>query len=190
MRATFRLLLPAAALAALAACADPLHVRATSEVFTDTLTVYALNRSPSYFPSAINTFSGAAIAPTTPASFDVGIDVDDQGRAIIYPNKLVVGPLYSTHRVGAQIVSTPFESLTSAPRRDYNYDTPTVAPAKAVVALAADNPVCSTSLSTTIYSKLVVDTVALGAPEPYVRVRITVDPNCGFRSFQPGIPKD
>jgi hypothetical protein len=191
MRATFRLLLlPAAALAALAACADPLRVKATSEVFTDTLTLYALNRSPSYFPSALNTFAGAALAPTSPASFDVAFDIDDQRRAVIYPNKLVVGTLYSTHRVGAQVVDAPFESITSAPRRNYNYDTPTVVAQKAVVALAADNPVCATSLSSTIYSKLVVDTVALDAPEPFVRVRITADPNCGFRSFLPGIPKD
>ena len=190
MRATFRLLPSAAALAALAACADPLRVKATSEVFTDTLTVYALNRSPSYFPSTINTLLGRAIAPTSPASFDVGVDIDDQQRAVIYPNKLVVGPLYSTHRVGAQIVDAPFESITTAPRRNYNYDAPTVAAANTVVAIAADNPACATSLATTIYSKLVVDTVRLDAPAPYVRLRITVDPNCGFRSFLPGIPKD
>jgi hypothetical protein len=190
MRATLRLVPAAAALAAVAACSDPLKVKATADVFTDTLTVYALNRSPSYFPSAVNTLTAGVIAPTTPASFDVALDIDDQGRAVIYPNKLVAGTLYSTHRVGTQIVSTAFESLTSAPRGNYNYDAPAVAPPNTVVAIAADNPACSTALATTIYSKVVVDTVASSAPAPYLKVRITVDPNCGFRSFLPGIPKD
>jgi hypothetical protein len=41
---------------------------------------------------------------------------------------------------------------------------------------------------TTIHAKIVV--TAINIPSRQLTIRYTVDPNCGFRSFATGIPKD
>jgi hypothetical protein len=46
---------------------------------------------------------------------------------------------------------------------------------------------CVATLRSTIYSKLIVDEIDLATRS--VRVRIVVDPNCGFRSLDEGLPE-
>ena len=55
-----------------------------------------------------------------------------------------------------------------------------------VVAIQAQTSQCSLELSPYNYSKLVVDSVLPAIRAIYFR--IGSDPNCGFRSFLPGVP--
>jgi hypothetical protein len=54
-----------------------------------------------------------------------------------------------------------------------------------VFELASD--ACQYSLASQLYAKLVVDSVASTRRQIYFRA--VRDPNCGFRSLQPGVPK-
>ena len=48
--------------------------------------------------------------------------------------------------------------------------------------------VCAFALSPNIYSKLVVDSVSAGTNA--IWFRFVANPNCGFRSFAAGLPKN
>ena len=58
----------------------------------------------------------------------------------------------------------------------------------------AASPICSPALSlrfslaSLMYAKIVVDSVNTTTRQIFFRA--TRNPNCGFRSFQPGVPKD
>jgi hypothetical protein len=195
MTATLRAGLAAATLAAgsLLACGDPNAPRATLATYTDTLAFYALNGSPRGAPSALRLIGGVAgapaVAPDASFSFDVALDIDDQGRPVLLPVRAVASPFSSAHSVGLQRSKEAFEKVTRAPTSGYQHDTATtVSFGETVLIEAADAAVCSTFLSTgVLYGKIVVDSVNLDTRRLYARV--TADPNCGYRSFEPGVPK-
>jgi hypothetical protein len=123
------------------------------------------------------------------AEFDIAFDIDAGGKVVIYPLRRVVppSPVQAGRRVGLQVVPGTFESVTEAPAKGYAYDSVavTVGPGE-VVAVQAQTAQCSLELSPYNYSKIVVDSVIPAIQAIYVR--IASDPNCGFRSFLPGIP--
>ena len=127
-------------------------------------------------------------------AFDVAFDLDASGNVTAYPVRLVVpfrvigGLLQETHRVGIQKSSTPFDQLTKAPSGGYNYDSATVARAGETIVVEEQAAQCAFSFSPTLYPKIVIDSVFVSSRN--MRIRTVHDPNCGFRSFQPGIPKD
>lgn len=191
-----------------AACGNALGVRASLDVVTDTLSAFALTGTPLSFPVALATggrsarLSDAAIvgAPavvrlTGTVEFDVVFDIDAAGNVVVSPNRLIV-PVQSGaagRRVGLQRLTSAFDSVSAAPRNGYVYDSTAVAitPRSAggpsqVLVIQAQTINCSIERSPFIHSKLVVDSVS-SAREIFFR--ITTDPNCGFRSFLPGVPR-
>ena len=63
----------------------------------------------------------------------------------------------------------------------------TVSPGTTVVIETADPAACGSSfIASSIYAKLVVEEVDVSSRR--MRARFTVDPNCGFRSFEAGVP--
>jgi hypothetical protein len=62
-------------------------------------------------------------------------------------------------------------------------------PGETLVIQSAHNnsgDLCQFALSPYLYAKIAVDSVTLSTRTLYLRMG--VDPNCGFRSFAPGIP--
>ena len=106
--------------------------------------------------------------------------------------KLVVFPLTGVNEVGLQKVAGTFESVQRAPTGTYEIDDPlTVSVGEVVVIEARRNrqsDLCTFAISPNIYSKLVVDSVSTGTNAIWFRV--VANPNCGFRSFAPGLPKN
>jgi hypothetical protein len=47
---------------------------------------------------------------------------------------------------------------------------------------------CAFSFSPVLYTKIAIDSIFPASRA--IRIRTVHDPNCGFRSFKPGIPKD
>ena len=111
---------------------------------------------------------------------------------MIYPVKLVVMPLTGLSEVGLRKVEGAFESVQRAPTGTYATDEPqTVSVGEVLVIEARRNrqsDICTYALSPNIYSKLVVDSVSAGTDA--IWFRLVANPNCGFRSFAPGLPKD
>ena len=111
---------------------------------------------------------------------------------MIYPVKLIVQPLTGINEVGLLKVAGSFESVERAPSVPYEQDESiTVSPGEVVVIEARRNrssDLCTFALSPNIYSKIVIDSVS--ASTNAISFRLVANPNCGFRSFVAGLPKN
>jgi len=176
----------------LAACRDPIELQATEEVFTDTLTVYALSGTPPGYPNALSLPARQLVPVTGFGGFDVAFDIDDSNRVLIHPARRVVSFGQLVPQVGLQIVPGTFESVTAAPVSGYKVDSTVVASAGDVIVLEAvhngEGDICSFALSPNLYAKISIDTIF--AATRTIKFRFAYNPNCGYRSFGPGIPAD
>jgi len=172
------------------ACGNVFGVPASLPTFSDSGVVYAINGAPPGAPTALNIFSGTLLAANANFIFDVAFDIDSSGQVIILPEPAVASGLATAFTVSLQSVGGSFDDLTRAPGSGYRADTALVAPPNTLVVVQSSDPnACGTSLTgTTIYAKLMV--TAVDPVSRTMSLRYTVDPNCGFRSFLAGIPKD
>jgi hypothetical protein len=184
----FALALVASALT-LTACGDPQLLRASLPTSEDAYALFALTGTPASYPSGLNTYVRSAVRVDGNANFDVAFDIDGQGNAVMYPVQKVVSALSASRRVGLRKVTGTFESLTIAPTGTYADSTVVAAKGEVVVIQAQRNSVgdaCQYDISPYIYTKLTVDSVATTTRTIFLRT--VLDPNCGFRSFESGIP--
>lgn len=196
MTARLRAGLAATTLAAalMLACGDPNAPTATFQNYADTLALYRLNGAPRGAPAAISIFAGiggtSGVAVDAGFGFDVAVEIDAQGRPVLYPVRAVAAPFLGRHRVGIQRTTRSFDEILEAPTEGYVHDSVTVlALGEAVLIESADPAACTSVLGGggVIYGKLVVDSVRTATGRVFTRV--TADPNCGFRSLVPGVPE-
>lgn len=170
------------------ACDDPFAPRATTAVRTASFVVYAMSETPVNVPSAFNIvfFTPLRMEPTY--GFDLAFDIDAAGKAVLVPVRLVGGAVTANRFVGLQRVTGDYESLTRAPVSGYQYDSTFALGVGegALVELRADQ--CQFQRSQVLYSKLRIQ--AIDPVQRILAFEITYDPNCGFRSFLPGVPTD
>jgi hypothetical protein len=189
-----------------AACDDPYDVNATLEVVEDTLVLNSLSdaSAPVTAPVVLdignqsNIYSAATRFPVARrlgadfynngAGFDVAIDV--RGDSVLFmPPRRVASSLAAVRRVGLRSDAIAFDSARFAPGSGYVFDSVTVSAKKGqTVFIVSQHPVCSSyaELSRELYAKVGVFDIDPAAKTATLRVR--VDPNCGFRSFLPGVP--
>lgn len=174
------------------ACGDPLGIQATAPVFTTDLGLFALSKAPPSYPTAVDTPFGRAVPVNVSATFDFAFDLDAAGNILVHPARRVVTSPAGVNRVALQKVPGTFESVASAPRTGFVKDSSIVVAIGEVVVVEAERlrqgDFCTFALSPNLYSKFVVDAVDPVAGT--ITLRLTVDPNCGFRSFTEGIPRD
>ncbi|MDB4876019.1 MAG: hypothetical protein JWM41_2465 [Gemmatimonadetes bacterium] len=172
------------------ACGNFTGVPASLPTVTDSGVVYAINGAPPGAPSALHVFSGTLISADANFFFDVAFDIDGTGKVVVLPQRAVASGLATTHTVSLQTTTSAFDAIDRAPTSGYRADTATVVPTNTVVFVQSqDANACSVSLTgTTLYAKILIQGV-----DPLTRkikLRYTVDPNCGFFSFASGLPKD
>jgi hypothetical protein len=142
------------------------------------------------YPSGVSVLVGQAVPVDGFAIFDVALDVNASGNAVVYPPKLVVNSLAERRQVGLLKATGSFESVLEAPSTGFGTDASVVlAPGETVVIQSAHNissDICQFALSPYIYAKITVDSVNVANRILYLRMG--VDPNCGFRSFASGVP--
>jgi hypothetical protein len=173
----------------LTACDDPNLLQAQLPTAEDTYDVFALTGTPAAYPSGINTYIRSAVRVDGNANFDVAFDIDDAGKVLIHPVQRVVTSISGNRRVGLRRVDGSFESVTIAPSGSYPDSTVVAAPGDVIVVQSVRNGIgdaCQFDISPFIYTKLSVDSLSLVSRA--IRVSAVVDPNCGFRSFESGIP--
>jgi len=172
------------------ACGDLTGVPASLPTVTQTGSVYAINGAPVGAPTALHVFSGTLLAADASFFFDVAFDINASGSPVLLPQRTVATGLTSTHSVGLQKVNGDFDALTAAPKSGYHADSSIVVSLNQVVVIQSSDPnACGVSLTgSTLYAKLVV--TAVDRVTRQLTVLYTVDPNCGFVSFAPGLPKD
>jgi hypothetical protein len=169
-----------------AACDDPFAPRATTSVRTDSFIVYSVSQTPINAPAAFNIvfFTTLRLEPTY--GFDIAFDIDDAGQVVLIPVRLVGGAITSQRRVGLQRIEGPYDQMTRAPTSGYQYDSTVTLGVDDAALVELQTDVCQFQTSQLVYAKLQIKAI-----DPVTRTivfRITYDPNCGFRSFLPGVP--
>lgn len=170
-----------------AACDDPFAPRATTAVRTDTFSVFALSGTPVNVPTAFNVlfFTTVRVEPTY--GFDFAFDIDQQERVLLIPVSKMGGVVTAGRRVGFQRPAVAFDEVMRAPAGGYHLDSTFVLGPREPVIVELISEACPFGVvSQFIYSKLEV--LAINPADRRLTFRITYDPNCGFRSFLPGIP--
>jgi hypothetical protein len=182
------LALGAALVATVAACDDPLGINASTAVQFDTLNAFAMSGTPPGFPSALNTLDGLVVRVDAGFAYDLAMDITPQGGVLLIPVRLMGGQVTASRAVGLQKSTAPFDQILRAPNSGYEFDSSMVAQPGEPVLIQVSSVSCSFALSPLLYSKLIVDSI-----KPQARIvyfRLVRDPNCGFRSFAPGIPEN
>ena len=179
-----------AVMATAAACGEFTSVPASLSVQSDSGMVYAINGAPPGAPTALHIYTGSRLAADASFFFDVAFDIDAAGNVLIMPQRVVASGLTTSHTVGLQAVGTDYSALDKAPKDGYRADTTLVTRIGQTVAIQTfDQNVCAVSLTgQQLYAKLVVREV--NRANRTISLQYTVDPNCGFLSFAPGIPKE
>jgi hypothetical protein len=171
------------------ACSDPLASKATLAVQTDTLVVFALSGTPPNFPAALNTVFRTVVRVDSDHNYDVAFDVDTNGNVRLIPVALMGGATTATRRVGVQKSTQTYAALTKAPNSGYIYDSVVVVkPGETAAIELTSTDQCVFTFSTLLYTKILIDSVNTTTREIFFQS--THDPNCGFRSFLPGVPKN
>ncbi len=173
----------------LTACDDPALLRAQLPTVQDVYTVFALTGTPAAYPSGINTYVRAPVRVDGNASFDVAFDIDNDGHVVLYPVQKIVSSISSTRRVGLRKVAGTFEEVAIAPTGTYSDSAVVAADGDIIVVQSQRNgsgDVCQFDISPFIYTKVLVDSIAVDTRT--IVLQTVMDPNCGFRSFEAGIP--
>jgi hypothetical protein len=184
------LVLTAGAVAfAAAACKSLTGVPASLSTVADSGLVYAINGAPSGAPTAVHMFTGSRTAADASFFFDVAFDIDAAGNIVLLPQRTVASGLTSTHGVGLQKSTQGYADVHSAVKSGYRADTAMVVSTNQTVLVQVQDPACAVSITgTSIYGKLVV--LAVDKAARTLTVQYAADPNCGFLSFDPGVPKN
>ena len=183
------LLLAAVAIAALAACDDSTGIRASSNNVEASPKVYAMNGTAITLPAALLVRNGVGVRIDGNFVFDVAFDLDANDRVVVFTQRMVANEFALTHRVGLQVVISPFDQVLRAPTSGYVYDSlRTLGPGELVLIDVLD-PICAGSfLGANVRAKLRVDSVDKVNRSIYLHV--LSNPNCGFRSLVQGTPLD
>lgn len=174
----------------LASCGEPLRIQANALVINRDFELHAFSLAPPSYNSGILTPFAEPVPVTGAGAFDIALDIDGEGGIRVLPVRTIVTPLRGVNRVGLMRTGGSFDDILSAPAGDYVRDSVITVAIGEVVVIEADrsNDLCSFSISPFIYSKLAV--VSVNELTGSMAVRFTVDPNCGFRSFEEGIPQN
>jgi hypothetical protein len=190
MKARLALLATMCVVIVLNACGNVASLKATIPTSVDTLSLWALSGTPPSYPSAISIAARQIVRVDGFAAFDVALDIDANGKAVVYPVKLIVASPGGSRPVGILKIPGAFDQVLAAPQSGYETDSSlVVAPGEVVAVQSPHNSsgdICQFAISPNLYAKIAVDSVNLASRIIYLRMGF--DPNCGFRSFATGIP--
>ena len=173
----------------LTACGDSKLLQASLPTVDDVYTVFALTGTPAAYPSGINTYVRAAVRVDGNANFDVAFDIDSNGNAVLYPVQKIVSSIGATRRVGLRKVAGNYGDITLAPSGTYADSVIVAQKGEVVVVQSTRNgsgDACQFDISPYIYTKVLVDSIAVDTRT--IVLQTVMDPNCGFKSFEAGVP--
>jgi hypothetical protein len=176
--------------AALTSCGDGTGTGARFTNRDGTPFVFAINGSPQSLPTALRIRTQAAVPVDGTFSFDVAFDLNATGDSVIVHSvRSIANELVSVHRVGMQLTTQTFDEVTEAPTTGFVYDTTFRVAAGQTMLLDVIEAGCQfeSILGFNIRAKMVVESI--DAPNRKIFLHVLTNPNCGFRSLQPGEPK-
>ena len=174
------------AAASLCACTDPLRNTASQTNVNQFFTASAISGTPTNSLVALNLVNKAVTRLDGGFAFDIAFDINAQGQAVILPLGLVGTPIGGAHLVGLQRMTGTFDAVSAAPKSGYVFDSTFVVTPGAVLAIQAQETICSASLTPYVFAKLAID--SLNVPTRTLYGHTLINLNCGFRSLAPGTP--
>jgi hypothetical protein len=169
-------------LALLAACDDPFELPAPTQANQlEAVSLWALNLTPVGLPSAYSIPSRRPVRLDQSASFDFLFDIGPAGELLFYPTDAQG----LTGNSGLQTLDVEFAALVLAPTTGYE-------DSSAVAVVVDDVVVARSRLDDCFigdrphYAKFRV--VAADLTDRRVDLEILANPNCGYRSLEPGLP--
>lgn len=177
----------ALATAGLVGCGpDPFAVVAQDPTLDASIEIWALTGAPTNFPTVHlvpQRFSARADAA---GSFDLGFDIDADGRLVVLPVSLVVAALQGDRRIGLIRSNETYNLITEAPTTGWVYDSALTVNVGQVFIVRVQTQYCQLEQSPEVFAKYIVDSIF--PDQRRIRLSGRVNPNCGFRSFLAGIP--
>ncbi len=179
---------------AVAGCSGLTGLPASLPLIADSGVVYAINGAPAGRADRARHVQRDAAAGRRELSCSTSRSTSTRSGTWSYlPQRAVASRArLDAHGRAADVDTSTYETLVRAPgeRLSRRHRARRRSRATVILVQSSDPNACSTSVTgTTIYAKIVVD-VRRPGDAPADRFAITVDPNCGFRSFATGIPKD
>lgn len=187
-----KLCVAAGVVAAVAGCDDDLGLAAFAVRDPVSMTVYAMNGTAQTLPSGIE-IRGLNVVRIDPSwSFDLAFDLDASNAVVVHTVRAVSTELSALPRVGIQTDTTGFDRILRAPTSGFVYDSSLTMTAGRTLLVDKIDPTCNrfggAFLGFNIRAKIAIDSVSISRRAIYLKV--LSNPNCGFRSLQPGEPKD
>lgn len=171
---------------ALAGCSDPFKLKASYANEPFDFSLWALTGNGLLnAPAALDLTARSVVRVDGTFSFDIAFDLDSRGRIVILPQKLVGAALSASRTVALQRMTGGYESVALAPLDNWLADSVLAVNVGETVAIRLTSPSCVYQLSSQLYAKVVVDSIARGG---LMFGRGVFNPNCGFRSFASGVP--
>ena len=187
-----KLCVAAGLVAAVAGCDDNLGLAAFAVRDPANLTVYAMNGTAQTLPAGMEIRSLTAVRIDPSWAFDLAFDLDASNNVIVHTVRAVSTELVNLPRVGLQTSALTFDQLIDAPTSGYVYDSLLTVPVGKLVVVDKVDPSCNqfggAFLGYNIRAKFVIDSISTSRRAIYLKV--LSNPNCGFKSLEPGEPKD
>ena len=167
-----------------AACGEPFGLPvARVENFVDTVSLFALDGTPVSTPSAYHLETHTPVRTDRTGTFDFAFNITTLGTPVFLPT----GAVGLSPGSGLQIADTTFDAIKVAPGGGWVVDSAVTADSGAVLLARSRLSGCTFGASVFYYAKLEVLRVDSAARR--IDFRILVDPNCGYRGLEPGIPR-
>jgi hypothetical protein len=165
---------------------DPFAVVAQDPTLDASVEVWALTGAPTNFPTVHLVPQRISVRPDAAGSFDLGFDIDADGRLVVLPVSRVVAALQGDRRIGMIRSNETYNLITEAPTTGWVYDSTLTLNVGQVFIVRVQTQYCQLEQSPEVYAKYIVDSIL--PDERRIRLSGRVNPNCGFRSFLSGIP--
>ena len=190
---TTRFLLAVGLVAAASACGDSTGIRANFQNREATMELAPVNGSSLTVPAAISIRGPEPARVDVNLAFDIAFDMDAGGAVTVYTVRALASEvLASVSRVGLQKDTTAYALVAKAPLSGFVYDSSLTLGVGQTLLIDKLDGTCAqfggAFLGYNIKAKLIIDSVDTAARKIFVK--ILSNPNCGFRSLQPGLPKE
>jgi hypothetical protein len=172
------------------ACTNPINITASTVTLVDTLSVSALSGSAPSLPSGLDIFARQPVRVDGAGAFDIAFDIVSPTQVLILPVRFVVSNTNGVRAVGIARSPGTFEQLLNAPSGGYTTDSTMVINVGQLMVIqttrALSGEFCQFALSPYLYAKLAI--LSVDTTTRQINFELGFDPNCGFRSFEPGLP--
>lgn len=170
-----------------AACEDPFKLTATRTNTDVSLEAWAISGTSPTLPSVLLVPVSTMTRPDAAGSFDLAFDIDANGRAVVLPVGSIVLALAGQRQIGFLRSSQAYDAILEAPRNGWTNDSTLVLSAGDIFLVRVETAFCQFDFRREVYAKFRIDSIL--PAERRMRIAGRINPNCGFRSLQTGVPE-